>query len=167
MLNYPRYIPTTVELCKSSFTDIIDKLKADLAYFKDDFQNEEIFRIICRPTGNIPHPGPGHGAGIPNPLDTSMGSPGSTTPRGTPLPELLQCHLQEPPQSCHQGHPCSTTEEYPCWFTQKHTCAITMTSTPAKKNYTIWKSASTSTLTSTSATTTASASTSTHSSTKP
>ena len=37
VINYPRYIPTTVELCRSSFSDIIDKLKADLAYFKDDF----------------------------------------------------------------------------------------------------------------------------------
>ena len=37
VINYPKYIPTTVELCRSSFSDIIDKLKADLAYFKDDF----------------------------------------------------------------------------------------------------------------------------------
>ena len=42
VINYPRYIPTTVELCRSSFSDIIDKLKADLAYFKDDFQNKEM-----------------------------------------------------------------------------------------------------------------------------
>ena len=33
VLNYLRYIPTTVELCRSSFADIVDKLKADLAYF--------------------------------------------------------------------------------------------------------------------------------------
>ena len=37
VINYPRYIPTMVELCRSSFSDITDKLKADLAYFKDDF----------------------------------------------------------------------------------------------------------------------------------
>ena len=37
VINYPGYIPTTVELCRSSFMDIIDKLKTDLAYFKDDF----------------------------------------------------------------------------------------------------------------------------------
>ena len=37
VINYPRYIPTTVELCRASFLDIMDKLKADLAYFKDDF----------------------------------------------------------------------------------------------------------------------------------
>ena len=44
VINYPRYIPTTVELCRSSFSDIIDKLKADLAYFKDDFQNKEMLK---------------------------------------------------------------------------------------------------------------------------
>ena len=37
VINYLRYIPTMVELCRSSFSDIIDKLKADLNYFKDDF----------------------------------------------------------------------------------------------------------------------------------
>ena len=37
VINYPRYIPTTVELCRSSFSDIINKLKADLTYFKGDF----------------------------------------------------------------------------------------------------------------------------------
>ena len=40
VINYPRYIPTMVELCRSSFSDIINKLKADLAYFKDDFQEQ-------------------------------------------------------------------------------------------------------------------------------
>ena len=48
VLNYPRYIPTTVELCRSSFTDIMDKIKDDLVYFKDDFQNEEMFKAISR-----------------------------------------------------------------------------------------------------------------------
>ena len=43
VINYPRYIPTTVELCRASFSDIMDKLKADLAYFKDNFQNNEMF----------------------------------------------------------------------------------------------------------------------------
>ena len=37
VINYPRYIPSTVELCRASILDIMDKLKADLAYFKDDF----------------------------------------------------------------------------------------------------------------------------------
>ena len=37
VINYPRYISTMVEFCRSSFSDIIDKLKADLAYFNDDF----------------------------------------------------------------------------------------------------------------------------------
>ena len=44
VINYPRYIPTMVELCRSSFSDIIDKLKADLAYFKDDFQTRKCLR---------------------------------------------------------------------------------------------------------------------------
>ena len=30
VINYPRYIPTMVEPCRASFTEIIDKLKADL-----------------------------------------------------------------------------------------------------------------------------------------
>ena len=74
VINYPRYIPTTVELCRASFSDIMDKLKANLAYFKDDFLNNEMFKVIHRPTNSTP-----------NPLDTSMGGPRSTTPRGNPL----------------------------------------------------------------------------------
>ena len=64
----------------------MDKLKADLAYFKDDFWNNEIFKVIHRPTNSIPHPDMGHGASTPNSLDASVGGPGSTTPRGNPLP---------------------------------------------------------------------------------
>ena len=79
VINYPRYIPTTGELCRSSFSDIIDKLKADLAYFKDDFQNKEIFEVLHRPMSNKPNPGMGHGASTPNLLDIPSGSPGSTT----------------------------------------------------------------------------------------
>ena len=79
VLNYPRYIPTTVELCRS-FPDIIDNLKADLAYFRYDFQNEETFKVITRPTNNKPHPGPGNVTSTPSLLDASMGGPGSTTP---------------------------------------------------------------------------------------
>ena len=74
VINYPRYIPPTVELCRASFSDIMDKLKADLVYFKDDFQNNEMFKVIHRPTNSTP-----------NPLDASMGGPGSTTPRENPL----------------------------------------------------------------------------------
>ena len=84
VMNYPRYIPTTVELCRSSFSDIIDKLKADLAYFKDDFQNKEMFEVIHKPMGNKPHPRTGHGTSTPNPLDIPLGSPGTTTLRGNP-----------------------------------------------------------------------------------
>ena len=79
VINYPRYIPTTVELCRSFFSDIIDKLKADLAYFKDDFQNKDMFKVIHKPMGNKPHPGMGHGASTPNPLDIPSGSSGTTT----------------------------------------------------------------------------------------
>ena len=46
VINYPRYIPNTVELCRSSFSDIIDKQKADLTYFKDDLWNNEMFKVI-------------------------------------------------------------------------------------------------------------------------
>ena len=46
VINYPRYIPTTVELCRASFSDIMDKLKSDLPYFKDDFWNSEMFKVI-------------------------------------------------------------------------------------------------------------------------
>ena len=101
VINYPRYIPTMVELCRSSFSDIIDKLKADLAYFKDDFQNKEMFEVTHRPTKNKPHPITGHGASTPKLLDIPLGSPGTTTPRGnppqdTPVPpqEPLQPHIQ-------------------------------------------------------------------------
>ena len=86
VINYPRYIPTTVELCRASFSDIMDKLKADLAYFKDDFQNNEMFKVIHRPTNSTLHPDMGHGARTPNPLDASMGGPGFTMPRGNPQP---------------------------------------------------------------------------------
>ena len=81
VINYPRYIPTTVELCRSSLSDIIDKLKADLAYFKDDFQNKEMFEVIHKPTGSKPHPRTQHRASTPKPLDIPSGSPGTTTPR--------------------------------------------------------------------------------------
>ena len=87
VINYPRYIPKTVELCRASFTDIIDKLKADLAYFKDNLWNREIFKVIYRSMGNTPHPGLGQGASTPNPLDASMGGPGLMTPRGNPPPQ--------------------------------------------------------------------------------
>ena len=84
VINYPRYIPTTVELCRSSFSDIIDKLKADLAYFKDDFHNKEMFEVIHKPMSNKPHPRTGHRASTPKLLDIPSGSPGTTTPRGNP-----------------------------------------------------------------------------------
>ena len=87
-----------VELCRSSSSDIIDKLKANLAYFKDDFQNKEMFEVIHKPTGNKPHPGMGHGASTPNLLDIPLGSPGTTTPGGNP-PQATPVPPQEPLQS--------------------------------------------------------------------
>ena len=66
VINYPRYVPTMVELCRSSFENIMDKLKADLAYFKDDFRNWEMFKAIPKPIGTKPHPRPGLGASTPN-----------------------------------------------------------------------------------------------------
>ena len=97
MINYPRYIPTTVELCRSSFSDIIDKLKADLAYFKDDFQNKEMFEVIHKPMGSKPHPRTGHRASTPKPLDIPSGNPGTTTLRGNP-PQVTPVPPQEPLQ---------------------------------------------------------------------
>ena len=101
VINYPRYIPTMVELCRSSFSDIIDKLKADLTYFKDDFQSKEMFEVIHKPMSNKPHSRTRHRASTPKPLDITSGSPGTTTlkgnpPQATPVPpqEPLQPHLQ-------------------------------------------------------------------------
>ena len=113
VFNYPRYIPTTVELCRASFPDIIDNLKADLMYFKDDFQNKDIFKVITRPASNKPHPESGNGTSIPNLLDASMGGPGSTTPRGNSPHELPQCHLQGPPQPHTQETPLFHHQELP------------------------------------------------------
>ena len=79
-------IITAAQTPNCSFSDFIDKLKADLAYFKDDFWNNKMFKVIYRPTGNIPHPGTGCGASKPNPLHAPMGGPGSTTLRGNPPP---------------------------------------------------------------------------------
>ena len=138
VLNYPRYIPTMVELCRSSFTDIIDKLKADLAYFKDDFQNADMLKATPRPTGNKRRPGPGHEASTPNPLETSMGCSGSTTARRNPPPWVTP--VPSPRTTLcptTKEHPSSSTKEYPCWIMQKHSHAINMTSAPAEKNYTI------------------------------
>ena len=78
------FSPTTVELCRSSFEDIIDKLKANLAYFKDDFRNIDMFKAIPKPMGNTPCPRSGLGASTLSFLDASTGGPGSTTPRGNP-----------------------------------------------------------------------------------
>ena len=104
VINYPRYIPTTVELCRSSFSDIIDKLKADLAYSKDDFCNKEMFKVIHKPVGNKPHPGMRHGASTPNPLDIPSGSPGTTTqggnpPQATPVPTPRTTPVPPPRQT--------------------------------------------------------------------
>ena len=102
VINYPRYIPITVELCRSSFMDFIDKLKADLTYFKDDFWNEEITK----------QPGSGQGTSTPNLLDASTGGPHSTTPRDPPpqaTPVLLlrntPFHHSGTPPSHHLGTP--------------------------------------------------------------
>ena len=84
VINYPRYIPTMVEFCRSSFSDIINKLMADLAYFKDDFQNKDIFEVMHKPSSNKSHPGTGHRASTPKLWDIPSGSPGTTTPRGNP-----------------------------------------------------------------------------------
>ena len=104
VIHYPRYIPTMVELCRSSFSDIIDKLKADLAYFKDDFWNKEMFEVIHKLMSNKPHPRTGHGASTPKPLDIPLSIPGTTTLRGnppwvTPVPPLRTTPAPPPRQT--------------------------------------------------------------------
>ena len=84
VINYPRYIPTVVELCRSSFSDIINKPKAVLAYFKDDFKNKDMFEVIHKPMSNKFYPGTGHKASMPKLLDIPLGSPGTTTLNGNP-----------------------------------------------------------------------------------
>ena len=148
VINYPRYIPTMVELCRSSFSNIIDKLKADLAYFKDDFWNKDMFDIIHKPTSNKSNPRTGHGASMPKPLDIPLGSPGTTTTRGNP-PWVTPV----PPPKNHSSptskpNTCSIAKVNPHWSIGQCICASTMTSTPTKNNYIIQKSASTTATTS-------------------
>ena len=65
-----------------------------------------MFKVIHRPTNSTPHPDTGHGANTPNPLDASMGGPGSTTPRGNPLPQATPAPSQRiTPVLCMGCHP--------------------------------------------------------------
>ena len=75
----------------------MDKLKADLAYFRDDFRNVDMFKAIPRPTGNTPC------------LDQALELAHQTSwthqwealdqlhPEETLLQEILQCHPQDHP----------------------------------------------------------------------
>ena len=139
-----------VELCRSSFSDIINKLKADLAYFKDDFWNKDMFEVIHKPTSNKAHQRTGHGASMPKLLDTPLGSPGTTTPRGNP-PQVTPVPPKNHSSPTSKANTCSITKVNPHWSTGKHTCAATMTSTLTKNDYIIQKSALTTATTSTSA----------------
>ena len=149
VINYPRYIPTMVELCRSSFSDIIDKLKADLAYFKDDFQNKEMFEVIHKPMSNKPHPRTGHGASTTKTTRHTLRQPWNHHTERKPSmsdssPENHSCPTPK-------ANTCSITKVNPLWSTRKCTCAATMTSTLTKNDYIIQKSASTTATTSTSA----------------
>ena len=46
-ISLPCFIPTTAELCTLSITDIIDNMKADLAYFKEDLRNLTWFMLLA------------------------------------------------------------------------------------------------------------------------
>ena len=78
MVNYLRYVPTTIELCRESFSDILDKLTANLSYFKDDLRNSSMFEAI-------PKPRPGLGSSMPNFSSISTGGLGIIMPLGQPL----------------------------------------------------------------------------------
>ena len=52
------------------------------------------------------------------------------------------------PSPTSKVNTCSLTKVNPHWSTRKHTCATTMTSTLAKNDYIIWKSALTTATTS-------------------
>ena len=46
VISVPCYIPTTAELCATSFRNIIENIKANLAYFKEDLTNPLCFKPI-------------------------------------------------------------------------------------------------------------------------
>ena len=150
VINYPRYIPTMVELCRSSFSDIIDKLKADLAYFKDDFQNKNMFEVIHKPTSNKSHLRTGHRASTPKLQNIPLGNSGTTTLRGKPSTSNSSASPKNHPSPTSKANTCSIPKVNPHWSTGKCTCATTMTSTPTKNDYITPKLALTTATTSTS-----------------
>ena len=66
IISVPRYIPTTAELCTTLFGKIVDKIKEDLAYFKEDLRNPSHFIPISRQ--NIPQ----RSIVAPSPMDTTL-----------------------------------------------------------------------------------------------
>ena len=102
MINYPWYVPTTVELCREVFSDVLDKLTTDLSHFKDDFRNSGMFE-------SIPKPRPGLESSMPNFMSIPTGGLGKTTllgqppagsiPRPTPIPTLRKTPVPTPGSS--------------------------------------------------------------------
>ena len=102
MINYQQYVPTTVELCREAFSDILDKFTANLSYFKDDFRNSGMFE-------SIPKPRPGLGSSMPNFVSIPTGGlekttplgqpPAGSIPRPTPIPTLRNTPVPMPRSS--------------------------------------------------------------------
>ena len=83
----PRYIPTTAELCTTSFGEIVDKVKEDLAYFKEDLRDPSHFIPMNRQTT------PQGSMAAPPPMDTTLSTSTPTFtedsqlgPQGDPAP---------------------------------------------------------------------------------
>ena len=139
-----------VELCRSSFSDIIDKLKADLAYFKDDFQNKDMFEVIHKPSSKKTHPGTGHGASMPKTVRYTLGQPWNHHTERKPSMSNSSAFPKNHLSPTSKANTCSLTRVNPHWSTGKHPCATTTTSTLTKNDYIIQESASTTATTSTS-----------------
>ena len=57
VISMPKYVTTTAKLYTTSFNDIIENIKADLTYFKEDLKNPDYFQPIQgqgTPTGFYP-----------------------------------------------------------------------------------------------------------------
>ena len=120
VINYPRYIPTTIELCRASFSDIMDKLKADLAYCKDDFQNNDMF---SHPQTYKWHTSPRHGTWSQH-----------TQPIGCIYRRPWIYHTKRKPcamsnsSALPKDHPDPTSQEHTCFDPEEHSCTLTLTS---------------------------------------
>ena len=128
VLNYPRYIPTTVELCRSSFNDIIDKLKADLAYFKDDFRNEEMFKAHTQTHGEHTLPWTRPWSQHPRLLGHIYGRPWINYTQRKPPSKKYSSAIP-------QDHCSPTTYEHPQFPPPRNTPLSSLRSTPVPPSW--------------------------------